>query len=88
MSTGGPAAGLPSVTAEEAHMHITDQSTPDEDDHCLVHHFIRATGRRPTADELLDLRQQPRVPRPGYVAVTGVLSRVVIREFARLIHRL
>ena len=70
-------------------MQTTDQSTPNEDDeHYLIHHFIRATGRRPTADELLGLRQQPRVPRPWDGVVTGALSQAVRREVARLIHRL
>ena len=70
-------------------MHTTDQSTPDEyEEHCLVHHFIRATERRPTADELLALRQQPRVPRPREAVSTGALSHALRREVARLIHRL
>ncbi len=70
-------------------MHTTEQPTPvDYDEHCLVHHFIRATGRRPTADELVALGQQPHVSRPRDAAVTGVLSQVVRREVARLIHRL
>ncbi|HEV2797924.1 MAG TPA: hypothetical protein VGV65_09920 [Nocardioides sp.] len=68
---------------------MTDQSARDEyDDHCLVHHFIRATGRRPTDDELVALRQQPRVPRPRDPVVTGVLTQTVRREVARLILRL
>ena len=70
-------------------MHTADQSTPDQyDDHCLVHHFIRATGRRPTADELVALRRQPHVPRPRDEVVPGALSHAPRREVARLIHRL
>lgn len=71
-------------------MNTIDPSSPDDyDEHCLVHHFIRSTGRRPTADELRALRQQPRVPRPRPTAVVpGVHLQVMLREVARLIHRL
>lgn len=70
-------------------MHTTDQSAPDEhDDHRLVHHFIRATGRRPSADELQAMRRHPRVPRPREPVTPGVLAQAVRREVARLIHRM
>lgn len=61
------------------------------DDHCLIHHFIRAHGRVPSADELRALREQGTVPdeqpRQG-----GGVSRTpapgLRRELARLMHRL
>ena len=60
--------------------------------HCLVHHFIRAHGRRPTLDELADLRalspEPPRVPGPRHAAAPPGLARSWRREVARLVHRI
>jgi hypothetical protein len=70
-------------------MHTNDPSTPDVyDEHCLVHHFIRTTGRRPTVDELRALREQPSVPRPRGAVVADAIPQALRREVARLIHRL
>lgn len=64
----------------------------DAVDHCLVHHFIRAHGRRPTRPELDDLRarasESPRVPGPRHAAAPAGLARSWRREVARLVHRI
>ena len=61
------------------------------DDHCLIHHFIRAHGRVPRADELRALRAQGTVsaehPRQGR-AVSSTAAHGLRRELARLVHRL
>jgi hypothetical protein len=60
------------------------------EEHCLVHHFIRAHGRRPTADELDELvRRAVVVPAPRRHAATAPsLAQSLRRELARLVGRL
>jgi hypothetical protein len=72
-------------------MQISGQSSLGVDDHCLVHHFIRANGRRPSADELLTLSKQLLVsagPDHRRGQSSGSLPQALRREVARLIHRL
>ncbi|MGF9753759.1 hypothetical protein AAII07_01025 [Microvirga sp. 0TCS3.31] len=69
-------------------------STAEPDDHCLVHHFIRMHGRRPTAEELSALRPGPAAiaatapaPPPQHTAMPGGLTAAVRRELAKLVTR-
>ncbi|GAA1435034.1 hypothetical protein GCM10009641_30060 [Mycobacterium cookii] len=70
----------------------SDELTPlaTAEDHCLVHHFIRQHGRRPTAEELTALAPPVVVPaaRPPGDAQAHGLVRAVRRDVARLLSRL
>jgi hypothetical protein len=66
-------------------------STAEPDDHCLVHHFIRTHGRRPSAEELSALQDRaamtvPASP-PQHTPVAGELMAAVRREVAKLVNR-
>jgi hypothetical protein len=82
-----------STRCRKDHIMNTDQQlAPDGyDDQCLVHHFIRAHGRRPQPDELRAVREEVVVaaghPREdGRAASTS--HHGLRRELARLVHRL
>ena len=70
----------------------SDELTPlaTAEDHCLVHHFIRRHGRRPTAEELAALEAPIGVPAPRLPrdAQTHGLAHALRREVARLVARL
>lgn len=65
------------------------------DDHCLVHHFIRTHGRRPSADELMSLRGGgaavppvvPPVVPTVHAATPAAVAQALRREVARLLAR-
>jgi hypothetical protein len=61
------------------------------EDHCLVHHFIRTHGRRPSASELQLLRRRMPVPQaravPSWAPAMPVLG-VLRRGVAKLVSRL
>jgi hypothetical protein len=66
-------------------------SPAQAEDHCLVHHFIRTHGRRPTADELADLvgtRVAPPAPRVSDAARGPSRLHAMRREVASLVSRL
>jgi hypothetical protein len=62
------------------------------DEQCLIHHFIRAYGRRPSTEELSAFRSAgaTRAPTPSrqHMAMSGALAGTVRREFAKLVTRL
>jgi hypothetical protein len=73
-------------------MNTDQQPAPDGyDDQCLVHHFIRAHGRRPKPDELRALREEV-VVAAGHSREDGPTASTshhgLRRELARLVHRL
>ena len=62
-----------------------------DEDHRLVHQFIRASGRRPTTAELDALRDHGAVVRgaqPRHAASAPGLAVALRREVARLVSRL
>jgi hypothetical protein len=67
-------------------------ASPDAADQCLVHHFIRSHGRRPTETELtrlrLDLAARVPVPAPRRSSTPAGLLPALRREVARLVSRL
>jgi hypothetical protein len=74
-------------------MSIDDAQTSltQPDDHCLVHHFIRTHGRRPTADELAGITATvvvPPAPRSATEMPAPSLVHTMRREVARLVNRL
>ena len=69
------------MLSEQADLH-------EIDDHCLVHHFIRIFGYRPSADQLQALRESGLVARVRHDSPPLNLPRVVRRQAARLIHHL
>lgn len=61
------------------------------EDHCLVHHFIRTHGRRPSASELQLLRRRMPVPQARAVPTRATAKPVLgllRRSAAKLVSRL
>ena len=67
-------------------MRSPDPVTPSTgDDHCLVHHFIRTHGRRPSPDELRALHEHADAAR--HTVPASAITRAVRRELAKLVSR-
>ncbi|MBD3927434.1 hypothetical protein IEZ26_22620 [Nocardioides cavernae] len=60
-----------------------------DDDHCVVHQFIRRHGRSPTPEEVIALRSSAVATGARATAddERSALTQVVRREVVRLIHR-
>jgi len=66
-------------------------STAEPDDHCLVHHFIRVHGHRPSAEELYAILHADAATAPAspaqHAAMAGGLTAAVRRDVAKLVTR-